>query len=270
MFENKTTPHNDDRFKLIGLCLLTAILTGWLYFSPPGLLGKADAVGYAVCHRISIRSFSLGERALPLCARCSGMYIGALVTMIYQFRFQRKGGFPPRKILIALGIFLVLFGVDGVNSYVHLLPNFPGLYEPNNYLRLFTGTGMGIGMGALLVPVLHQSIWHTWDSSSVLSGWREFLLVVASSFATSALLLTNNPLLLYPLALLSAGTVIMILGLIYTIIWIMAFKKDNSFHHFSAIIGFLAFGFSTAILQILVIDVLRLLVTGTWNGFNFF
>ena len=269
MLEKKPSP-SLDRFTLIGLCLLTAVLTAWLYFSPPGLLGKADAIGYAVCHRISVRSFFLGERPLPLCARCSGMYLGALMMMVYQSRFKRKGGFPPRKILIVLGIFLVLFGVDGVNSYVHLMPNFPGLYEPNNLFRLLTGTGMGMGMGALVIPVFHQSIWQAWDPSPAISGWRALFLAGLFSFATSLSLLSGNVLLLYPLALLSSATVLLILGLIYTIVWVMIFKKDNSFNQLSEVTGYLALGYGTAILQILVIDILRLLVTGNWNGFNFF
>ena len=63
-----------------GLALAVGlVLLGWLLNTPPGLLGKADAIGYAVCHRIDLRSFHLGERALPLCARCSGMYLGAML-----------------------------------------------------------------------------------------------------------------------------------------------------------------------------------------------
>ena len=54
---------------------------GWLLNTPAGLLGKADAVGYAVCHRIDLRSFNLGERQMPLCARCTGMYLGAVLGL---------------------------------------------------------------------------------------------------------------------------------------------------------------------------------------------
>jgi hypothetical protein len=60
--------------KLLLVAALAALLIAWLSLTPPGLLGKADAVGYAVCHRIELRSFHLDGRPLPLCARCSGMY----------------------------------------------------------------------------------------------------------------------------------------------------------------------------------------------------
>ena len=37
-----------------GLVLLAVglLFVGWLLNTPGGLLGKADAIGYAVCHRI--------------------------------------------------------------------------------------------------------------------------------------------------------------------------------------------------------------------------
>jgi uncharacterized membrane protein len=258
-----------NRFSWLGLIFLTAILSGWLYFAPPGLLGKADAIGYAVCHRIQVRSFQFGQRQLPLCARCSGMYLGALVGILYHLKAGRKGGLPPRKILAALGLLLVVFGVDGTNSYFHLFPNFTGLYEPNNIIRLFTGTGMGVGMAALLMPIMHQTFWQVWDPEPALKQWHDLFFLLAAALAVSSLLLTENPLLLYPLALLSAATVIVILGLIYTILWITIFKKENIFNRLSEIYGFLTFGFGTAIMQIFLFDIARLILTGTWNGFNF-
>ncbi|MGD0751755.1 MAG: DUF2085 domain-containing protein, partial [Anaerolineales bacterium] len=60
------------------------VLTGWLVNTPPGLLGKLDAIAYAVCHRIAERSFHIGSVQLPLCARCTGMYLGAVTGLVFQ------------------------------------------------------------------------------------------------------------------------------------------------------------------------------------------
>ena len=43
--------------KIILAALAVIVTVVWLSYTPPGLLGKADAIGYAVCHRISARSF---------------------------------------------------------------------------------------------------------------------------------------------------------------------------------------------------------------------
>jgi uncharacterized membrane protein len=258
-----------NRMGLIGILVFSGLLAVWLYLTPQGLLGKADAIGYAVCHRISERTFHLGERQLPLCARCSGMYTGAFIGFLFQALKGRKGGFPKKRFLAAFAVLLAMFGVDGVNSYLHLFPNFPSLYEPNNVFRLLTGTGVGVGMAVVLMPIIHQSLWADWNTEPAIRGWRDMAILLVSAWAVSALMLTENPLFLYPLALISAATVAFILGLIYTIIWIMLFKKENAFSRWIDVTGYLGLGFGLAIFQILAIDLARLIFTGTWNGFNF-
>ncbi len=140
------------------IVLAVLIFLGWLLYTPNGVMGKADAVGYAVCHRIEERSFLLGERPMPLCARCSGMYLGALLAMVYQQPWRKWGGLPSRTVWVVVGIFLVLFGVDGLNSYLHLFPLAPHVYPPANWLRLVTWSWAGLGTGhypdAAASPVL--------------------------------------------------------------------------------------------------------------------
>lgn len=253
----------------IAIFLTTLILTAWLWFTPGGLLGKADSVGYAVCHRIVVRSFLIGERSFPVCARCSGMYLGALVSMVYLALHAPHAGMPSLKIAIALGLLVIAFGLDGVNSYLQLFPAAPALYQPNNYLRLFTGTGVGIGIGSVLVPVLRQTLQPNWDTAPLLGSWREFAVLVVLALGVDALLLTGNPLLLYPLALLSAGSVLLILSIIYTIVWAMILRRENRFARLWQAWPLLVAGFGTALLQIGVLDALRFALTGTWDGFHF-
>ena len=62
----------------------------WLYITPPGLLGKADAVGYAICHRIDERSFHIDDRQLPLCARCTGEFNAAANLAAFSRHPQPK------------------------------------------------------------------------------------------------------------------------------------------------------------------------------------
>ena len=49
----------------------------------PGLLGKLDAVGYAVCHRLDSHSLHVGSLQLPLCARCTGEFNAAAIGLIF-------------------------------------------------------------------------------------------------------------------------------------------------------------------------------------------
>ena len=255
-------------FKAFLILTTSLVFGGWLAFTPPGLLGKADAAGYAVCHRIESRSFMVGDRQTPLCARCSGMYLGALVGMAYLARSGRRAGMPSLKISLVLASFLVAFGLDGANSYLQFFPIFTGLYEPQNWLRLITGTGLGLGIAAILMPVVNQSLWSTYDSRPALAGWRDFLPLLGLAALLIPAILSNNPLLLYPLALLSGASILLILSLVYGVVWIMIAKQENRIQHLrEAWVPMLA-GFLTAVLQIALFNAGRFWLTGTWSGFN--
>ena len=244
-----------------------ALLVGWLIETPAGLLGKADAIAYAICHRIAARSFTIGDRPLPLCARCTGMYLGALIGLVYQMRLGKRGGLPSRKILAVLAFFLVAFGIDGVNSYLQFFPHVPSLYTPQNWLRLLTGTGMGLGMAAMLLPVFNQTIWQNWSGEKLLSSWRQLIELLLLATLVDLAVLSGNPLLLYPLALLSVASVMALLSMIYAMVWVMLSKRENHFQSLKGLTIVLVTGFATALSQIAVMDFARYLLTGTWKGF---
>lgn len=255
--------------KISLLVVVGLLLAGWLIETPPGLLGKADAVGYAVCHRIAERSFSIGDRQFSLCARCTGMFLGALVGLIYQVRRGRLGGMPSLKFYIFIGLCVAAFGVDGLNSYVQLVPNMglPHLYESQNYLRVLTGSGMGLGIAIMLYPVYNQTLWRNFDQGAGLRTWRDLGGILLLAILVDLLTMTNNPLLLYPLSVLGSGGVLVILSMVYTMVWIMLFKRDNTFIGWKDVLYYYIGGCGTALLQIALMDAGRYFLTGTWNGF---
>jgi len=259
-------------WKKISYLLAGGILGVWLLGTPGGLLGKADAVGYAVCHRIDLRSFHFGERQLPLCARCTGQYLGAALGMVYlTILGNRRVGRPPWRVIIPLAAAAITYGIDGLNSYLHLLPNLSRfyLYEPNNILRLLTGTGLGLGISVVLVPAFHQTVWTKINLRPSLDGFRSLLGLLAAALLIDFLVLTENPIILYPLALISAGGVVGLLTIVYTMVWVMLLQVENQFTEFRQLWPWISAGFATALLQIAALDYVRYLFTGTWEGFHF-
>jgi uncharacterized membrane protein len=271
-------------FKRIGaaskyLVVVAAVLvfTGWILNTPPGLLGKADAIAYAVCHRISERSFHIGSLQLPLCARCSGMYLGAVTGLIFQSVLGWKRSKAPHWGIIAvLLIFVAAFGIDGVNSYLYLLkqlrpgilPQVPNIYIPNNTLRLITGSGMGLVISAMLFPAFNQSIWSdNNDKQSGLPNWRAFGLLVGIQIVLDLLVLSESPIALYPLAIISVLGVLLLLSMVYTIVWVMITGQDNKFTKIWQLWLPILAGFTITMIQTAGIDMLRFWLTGTWNGF---
>jgi uncharacterized membrane protein len=257
------------RLQPIVIAVLSVLLLGWLVLTPAGLLGKADAIGYAVCHRITARSFFIGDRALPLCARCSGMYLGALVGFLFQFRLGRRAGLPSRRVQAVLALFLLAFAFDGVNSYLTFFPQLPNLYPPQNDLRLLTGTLVGIGMAALLLPTFHQVVWQTFDDRPALRSFRQLGLLVGAAGLVAATLANQNPLLIYPLALLSVTALAVILTLAYALIWTLVLKKENTFATWKQLQPVILLALLTVLVQIIILDAGRFALTGTWSGFSF-
>lgn len=244
------------------------VFAAWLFSTPSGLLGKADAVAYAVCHRIDARSFHIGDRQLPLCARCTGTYLGALAGMLaLAVMGRRAGGLPTRPLLVVLLGFIAVMGFDGVNSYLTLFPGAPHLYEPQNWLRLVTGTFNGVAMAALVFPVLNQTLWKNWENRPALARFRDLGALVVLGVIVIGLVLTDNPAILYPLALLSAlGVVVLLTALDTTFLLILTRREGRVERWTGALLPLLA-GFTLAILQIGLIDAARFAIFGTWGGF---
>jgi uncharacterized membrane protein len=255
--------------KVLVFVVAGVLLGAWLLNTPPGLLGKADAIAYAVCHRIDLRSFHIGERPISLCARCSGMYLGALLSLAYQHVVgRRRAGMPPLKVAAVLVVLALAFAFDGINSYLSLLRGTPLLYEPHNTLRLITGTGMGLAIAAMLYPAFNQTAWKELDFRPALGNFKHLAGLLALSVVPIALVLTENPLILYPLALISAAGVLILLTLVYTMVWLMLWRRENRYQRVRQLLVSFAGGFILALLQIALIDVGRYVLTGTWEGFH--
>lgn len=258
------------RWSRIAYGAIFLIFLTWLFITPPGLLGKADAIGYAVCHRIDVRSLHLGGRQLPLCVRCTGMYLGALLGIVYQSSISPKyGGAPSRRVSLFLALLLFGFIVDGLNSYLNLLLGSNILYAPQNSLRLLTGTGMGIVLSVLLFPAFNQTVWKDWKSKPTIPGIPSAALLVMLGLLLDLLLMTENALILYPLALASALGVLILLTMTYTMVLLLVFHFENRYNYLSEMVLPLSGGFGISILQILLIDIVRYILTGTWGGFHF-
>ena len=137
-YPDPSPPDSRRDWLLLGLAVIAII--GITLLAPGGLLDKADKVGYAVCHRITVRSFLIGERQMPLCARCTGQYLGAVAGLLYLLirGRVRASELPAAPVLGVLVLFLGLWAFDGVNSYLTLFPGMPHLYEPHNISVSYT------------------------------------------------------------------------------------------------------------------------------------
>lgn len=231
-------------------------------------LDGADYVGYAVCHRITDRSFTIAGRQLPLCARCTGMFLGVTLTFaVLGLAGRRRWSMlPPLRVMLALIGLIGFMAIDGINSYSHFFPNFPHLYEPRNWLRLITGMGAGLAMGVVLFPALAQSLWRDQEVRPVMKNLREFAGLILLAGLAVALVLSNQPTILYVLGMASALGVVLVLTAINGTALLILTRRDAQATNWGQAILPLTIGLVLALTQIAIISYLRFTWTGTLTG----
>ncbi|HVT44361.1 MAG TPA: DUF2085 domain-containing protein [Thermoanaerobaculia bacterium] len=115
-----------------GTILFVAIVaTGAMAWGAPPALRLPFRL---LCHGIESRCLELFGGVMPICARCSGIYAGALAG-IAGFIATRRLRLPPMPWLLLLLLVLPL-AVDGVTQAI-------GLRGSGNALRLATGVLAG-------------------------------------------------------------------------------------------------------------------------------
>jgi len=97
------------------------------------------AIGHVVCHQLPIRSFHLWNASLPVCARCTGIYVGAAVTALLlasrSSQSTRFGGEARVVLLVACiptALTLVFEWTTGV--------------MPANWIRALAGLPLGVAV----------------------------------------------------------------------------------------------------------------------------
>jgi len=259
-----TSPRSAGRWNTALVIVTLLIVTAWLIFTPPGLDGKLHATGYSVCHQIDDHSFVMGGKVLPLCARCTGTFLGLLITLIYLHPRDKRNGFPSRAKIAILVLFFLFFAVDGINSSLTLLPGLKPLYPPSNLLRLISGLLMGIALANLVLALWNQTLWVEQDPSPIMHKWGQLGWLILLCAAAGALVIADVGILYYPIAILSTLSVFVILSMIYSLLWCIILKKENTMHLFRDGFRIFIMGIITAIVQVGVMDLLRYILSGTW------
>jgi len=105
-------------------------------------------IGFSVCHQLPERSIHLLGYQMPMCARCTGVHLGFLSTMVW-LRLNgkhRAAKFPKNNVLFLIVLMVIPYYLDSVLSYA-------GLIGTNNMNRLAVGLLFGSALPLLLVPI---------------------------------------------------------------------------------------------------------------------
>lgn len=103
-----------------------------------------DEIGEASgCHRMPERSFFFKGHQFPVCARCTGVFVGQLSAIIYGF-FKKV---PTHISIILLGIMGLDWGIQEIK-----------LCESTNTRRFITGICGGFGLFSLYIRFIRNGI----------------------------------------------------------------------------------------------------------------
>jgi uncharacterized membrane protein len=112
----------------------------------PMLTAAIDLTGAVICHQRPDRSFHARGEQLPVCARCTGLYVAGTAGVVVGWLGVAA---VPRRIRLLLAAALL-------PTVVTLAAEWAGLAESSNLVRAAAGLPLGGVAGWLFVVLLRQ------------------------------------------------------------------------------------------------------------------
>ena len=229
--------------------VLVAAFAGFVA-APWPLAEKSHAVLHGLCAQIPSHTFLLGNQPLPFDARMTGIYSGLAVTMIViAFRTRlRAAALPGWPMLSYLAALVVVMAVDGFNS-LFLDLGIRHLYEPQNWLRLVTGAGAGMSLGATLCYLTGETLWRHPDYRSPAISARDVIFATLCWLPIMAAILSGAGWLYAPVTLiLLLSAVVTVCSIAYMMLILIRTtnNRQTSFSHLGSeatvgiLLGFIA------------------------------
>jgi hypothetical protein len=206
---------------------LGAIVLSFLFLPLP-ILEKLRILSAGVCAQRLGHSILFGDVQPPLESRMIGIYGGFMVALLGFAALKRgRSIIMPRVPMLALGlVFVGIMGVDGFNAFFKDI-HAPYLYEPDNRLRLLTGTLCGFAVAMLVLPILNYTLWRDGDLRPLVPSWKAFFGLIGAGLIFDAIVLTGWGFLLYPVSLLSVGGVLLLVVAINLLVVLSILRREG-------------------------------------------
>ena len=260
-----------SRWPVAPLALLALIALAGLLL-PGTFKYKLEFLGFGVCHQIASHSLFLAGHQMPLCARCSGIYLGALMALLLlTVLHPLAGALPAPRLMPMVAFMFATMVLDGINSTFQSIPGATALYETTNWLRLVTGVLAGIALMFVLYPIFNQSFWRKERVQRERSLEQPFELLgyfVAASVVVGVLLSADRDIsigdwLYWPLTLASVGGLLALLTMTNVLVVSTLSRRHGSVLTLAHALTPLLIALILALIELTVLSELRLALTAT-------
>ncbi|MDQ2807484.1 MAG: DUF2085 domain-containing protein [Chloroflexota bacterium] len=249
----------------MGIALAGLLLPGTFKY-------KLEFLGFGVCHQIASHSLFLAGHQMPLCARCSGIYLGALTALLLlTVLHPLAGALPAPRLMPMLAFMFATMVLDGINSTFQSIPGATALYETTNWLRLVTGVLAGIALMFVLYPIFNQSFWRKERVQRERSLEQPFELLayfVVATVVVGVLLSADRDIhigdwLYWPLTLASVGGLLALLTMTNVLVVSTLARRPGSVLTLAQALTPLLIALILALIELTVLAELRLALTAS-------
>jgi uncharacterized membrane protein len=220
-----------DRSRLKPLVVAGAvvfILLLLLVLTPGSLSEKYLLICSGSCAQRPAHTYYLGNQKLPVEARMVGIFCGFLLTWIFLWFIgrTRAGKLSKWDINLLLGLMVLSMVLDGLNATLYDFGWFHP-YQPQNWLRLLTGTMSGIGLAGLIYPLYNFAIWKFPWETAPFQKWVEFGALLILGATLMVLVMSGWDWLFLPLATLTVLGGLWMMSVFNLLIYVVLARREN-------------------------------------------
>jgi uncharacterized membrane protein len=108
-------------------------------------------IGSVICHQWPERSFFVDGHQLPVCARCTGLYLSGALGLIGWIGFKVARGWRPIAIDPRRAARLIV--IAAIPTAVSLASGAIGMWDGSNVTRALLAIPLGASAGAIVAAV---------------------------------------------------------------------------------------------------------------------
>jgi uncharacterized membrane protein len=120
------------------------------------IVSFAYAVGSVICHQLPERSFFIDGRQLPVCARCTGLYVSGAVGLLGWIAV--KFGRSWRGIPVPPRTALAIVSGAAMPTAISYVTGVTGVWDGSNLTRAALAVPLGVAAGAVVAAVATKDL----------------------------------------------------------------------------------------------------------------